>query len=187
MRSLSSVNDEPFTSAAEIGVYTDKVKLTKMVVVDKICFAMYTTQNDVLKMTAQLYPGTVGTDEDVVLEINEKGKWKQVDRTNAVLPGYSAIFRVEKWDMSKDVAYRVVAGHDSYEGIVRHNPVEKDMIVAAVFTGNGSGRISKQDIVDNINKPNMNVIRGKGRNHCKADGRVPQKRQFDAKGLVPIF
>lgn len=164
--SLSSVNGEPFTSAAEIGIFTGKMSPTKLPAIDRskvICFAMYTTQNNILKLTAQLYPEILQTDETVALEVKQTGKWKQVDKTTPILPGWSAIFRVENWDMTKDIAYRVVAGKDTYEGLIKHDPIEKDKIVAAVFTGNssypwGGGKISKQDIVDNINKVDPDVL-----------------------------
>ena len=63
---LSSVNGEPFTSAAEIGVFTGAFQPTPQPVVRAICFALYTTQNDVLKMTAQLYPDQMEESETVV-------------------------------------------------------------------------------------------------------------------------
>jgi hypothetical protein len=44
----------------------------------KICFALYTVQNNVLKMMVQLYPLAHGESRDVRLEINRGDKWETV-------------------------------------------------------------------------------------------------------------
>ena len=50
---------------------------------------------------------------------------------------WTALFRVENWDDSKDVPYRVAHGETAiFEGLIRKNPVDKDEIVVAAFTGN---------------------------------------------------
>ena len=46
-----------------------------------ICFALYTVSNNVLKLTAQLYPLEVGDERTVWLEIKREGKWAEVART----------------------------------------------------------------------------------------------------------
>ncbi|MBT3199131.1 MAG: hypothetical protein HN350_04365 [Phycisphaerales bacterium] len=166
IRSLATVTAAPFTSAAEIGIYTGKVRAAPLIALPKkksICFALYTTQNKVLKLTAQLYPGMLPVDGEVVLEIQEGKIWNTVGKTKPVLPGWSAMFRVEGWDMTKTSPYRVRVGKETYKGIIRRDPVDKRQVVAGVFTGNssypwGGGRLPKQDIVDNINKIDPDVL-----------------------------
>jgi hypothetical protein len=120
-----------------------------------IVFTLYTVHDDTLKLTAQLYPLTNTTDRTAYLDIQDGNTWKTVAETEIIEPGWSAPFRVDNWDMSCDAHYRVRHGTSVYEGIVRHDPVEKDVIVAAAFTGNspgpGGGKISKQDVVENVN------------------------------------
>ena len=103
----------------------------------------------------------------MVLETQEGGRWGQRAKSAPVLPGWSAHFRVEGWDTTKTVPYRVSVGKSVYTGIIRSDPIDQDEVVAAVFTGNssypwGGGRISKQDIVDNVNKvdPDLLVFTG---------------------------
>lgn len=128
-----------------------------------ICFALYTTHNNILKLSAHLYPLDKEEEHKVTLEVMRDGKWTPI-ATAAVHPvGWTATFRVEKWDMSKDVKYRVRhAGGSTYEGLIRRDPVEKDTIVAVAFTGNspgpGGGTISKKDVVDNVRKVDPDIL-----------------------------
>jgi len=123
-----------------------------------ICFALYTVQNNILKLTAQLYPLQPGEDREVRLEIKEGGKWKQVAQTQVIEQGWTAPFRVENWDCTEDAEYRVAHGKNAhYTGIIRKDPTDKDVIVVAAFTGNSiypkhGGDIPKDDIVRNIEK-----------------------------------
>ncbi len=123
-----------------------------------ICFALYTVQNNVLKLTAQLYPLEPGEDRTVRLEIKQDGTWRQIAQTQVIEQGWTASFRVERWDSTKDTEYRVAHGKDAYfGGTIRRDPVEKDVIIVAAFTGNSinpqhGGDIPRSDIVENIRK-----------------------------------
>ncbi len=123
-----------------------------------ICFALYTVHNNIMKMTAQLYPLEEGEDRTVRLETKQSGSWKQIARTQVVERGWTAVFRVENWNTKKDIEYRVVHGKNAYyTGIIRKDPVNKNTIVVAAFTGNSiyikhGGDIPKVDIVENLKK-----------------------------------
>jgi len=123
-----------------------------------ICFALYTVQNNIMKMTAQLYPLAEGEDRTVRLEIKQDGEWKQIAQKQVIEKGWTATFRIEKWDSTKDIEYRVAHGENAYyTGIIRKDPVDKDTIVVAAFTGNSiypghGGDIPKVDIVENLTK-----------------------------------
>ena len=129
-----------------------------------ICFALYTVHDNTLKLTAQLYPLQSGESRTVRLEIEKDGNWVEVARTNVVEPGWTAPFRVENWDDSRASNYRVVHGSEAkYEGVIRKNPVDKDEIVVAGFTGNSiqpahGGDISRQDLIDNVRKVDADVL-----------------------------
>jgi len=129
-----------------------------------ICFALYTVQNNIMKLTAQLYPLKPGEDRNVRLEIRQQGKWKQIAETQVIEQGWTATFRVERWDCTKDVEYRVLHGNKAtYTGTIRKDPLDKEVIVVAAFTGNSvnpshGGDISKHDIVENIKKLNPDLL-----------------------------
>jgi len=129
-----------------------------------ICFALYTVQNNILKLTAQLYPLEPAESRNVRLEIKQQGKWKQIAETQVIEQGWTAPFRVENWDNTKDVEYRVLHGKNaSYAGTVLKDPVDKDVIVVAAFTGNSiytghGGDIPKKDIVENLKKVKPDLL-----------------------------
>jgi hypothetical protein len=123
-----------------------------------ICFALYTVHNNVLKMTAQLYPLKEGEDRHVRLEVRRAGRWSQIARADVVERGWTATFRVQEWDSTKNARYRVAHGDNAYyTGTIKKDPIDKDTIVVAAFTGNSiypghGGDIPKADIVENIKK-----------------------------------
>ena len=131
---------------------------------DIICFALYTVSDKTLKLTAQLYPIPDGDTKTVRLEIEQDGEWVEVAKTEAIEQGWTAPFRVENWDDSKAQQYRVLHGTEAtYEGTIRKNPVDKDEIVVAGFTGNSihpahGGDISRQDLIDNVKKVDADVL-----------------------------
>lgn len=129
-----------------------------------ICFALYTVHDKTLKLTAQLYPLKEGEDRTVRLEVERDGVWVEIARTEVIEAGWTAPFRVENWDDSNAAAYRVRHGKAAvYEGVVRRNPVDKEEIVIAAFTGNSihpqhGGDIPKSDLVENIRKIDADLL-----------------------------
>ena len=129
-----------------------------------ICFALYTVHNNIMKLTAQLYPLQEGEDREVRLEAKEAGKWKQIARTEVIEKGWTAPFRVEGWDSTKTIDYRLAHGKEAfYTGTIKKDPVEKDVITIFAFTGNSinpahGGDIPKDDIVANIKKVKPDLL-----------------------------
>ena len=129
-----------------------------------ICFALYTVQNGIMKMTAQLYPLQEGEERQVRLEIRQGGVWKQIAASPIVEQGWTAHFRVEGWDTTRDIEYRLRHGKAAkYTGVVRKDPVDKDVIIVAVFTGNSiypghGGDIPKDDIIGSLTKVRPDLL-----------------------------
>ena len=125
-----------------------------------ICFALYTVQDGVLKLSAQLYPLKNGESRDVALQVKDAGQWKTISQGRVDEVGWMHTFRVENWDHSKDHAYRVThPGGSAYEGVVRKDPVDKDQIVVAAFTGNSnSDRRMRPDIIRNIEAQDPDLL-----------------------------
>ena len=141
---------------------------------DRICFALYTVHDHVLKMTAQLYPLDDGESRTAILRIKDNGEWREAARTQITEDDYgnedadrtwTAHFRVEDWDTTRDWPYQVTAleGTALYAGLIRHDPVAKSEIVVAAFTGNSiyerdGGDLSRKDIVDNIKRLDPDLL-----------------------------
>jgi hypothetical protein len=104
-----------------------------------MAYALYTHQHGVLKMTAQLYPLMPDEPRTVTLEFKRNDAWEVASRSEVVYPGWSAHFRVEDWDHSKTVRYRVrLADQSSFEGTIRRDPSDKDVIVVGALSCNSS-------------------------------------------------
>jgi hypothetical protein len=140
------------------------LNIPKVEEADTICFALYTVSDKTLKLTAQLYPLDEKAPLTACLEVQEDGKWKEIAETEIIKQGWTAPFRVENWDDSKTVSYRVVHGEKAtYEGTIRKNPTDKEELVVAAFTGNSiqpahGGDISRQDIIDNVKKVDADLL-----------------------------
>ncbi|MGA1337309.1 MAG: hypothetical protein ACO34G_01935 [Opitutales bacterium] len=125
-----------------------------------IAFALYTQQDGVLKLSAQLYPLYPDESKEVSLEIKRDGRWVEAARTEVVFPGWSAHFRVTGWDGSKDVAYRVRHGEKAaFEGLVRRDPTDKETIVVANMSCNSSRTTgARPEILDNLVRQDPDLL-----------------------------
>src|SRR5262249_3300142 len=65
---------------------------------DCVAFALYTHDHGVLKLTAQLFPLRPDEPREARLEFQRDGQWREAAKAPIVFPGWSAHFRVERWD-----------------------------------------------------------------------------------------
>ena len=142
----------------------------------------YTIHNRTLKMTAQLMPLSENDSPNARLEINQNGQWETVATEPIVTPGFTVPFRVENWDDSQDIPYRVayelLVDENTtktyfWEGTVSKDPVDKEVVAVAGFTGNhNTGRgveggsfswrdrvwFPHMDIIDHLTKQNVDLL-----------------------------
>ena len=113
-----------------------------------IC-AQYTLSRKILKLTAQFMPIGNYENRTVKLQIKKADQWKTIAITNILIPSWTATFRVDNWHNDKEVPYRVVYELNNadkksekyfYYGTVRREPINKETIVVAGFTGNHNVR-----------------------------------------------
>ena len=120
---------------------------------DRMCgpvlSTQYTLSRGALKMTAQMMPLGEADRQTVRLEVERDGQWHEAATTEIVAPGYTAPFRAEPWDATRDTPYRVVYDLEqadgttkayAWSGTVRHDPVDQDVVTVAAFTGNHNVR-----------------------------------------------
>lgn len=133
-----------------------------------ICFALYTVDHQTLKMSAHLYPLKKQESREVSLEVraqspdaatNKQQPWKQV-ASATVDQHHLALFRIEDWDTDQTFDYRVThPGGSKFEGTIRRDPIDKDQIVIAAFTGNSNTvRGPRTDIVRNVNAHDPDLL-----------------------------
>jgi len=147
--------------------HAEKVKANPNKIVDVnvprdqvICFGIYTTQNNVMKMTAQLFPLYPKETREVRLEIKENGKWKEIAKSIVNDIGWSAGFRIENWDETRDISYRLRHGKNaSFEGLVRKKPNYKNEIVVASLNCNSNkDRGRREEYTRNVNFFNPDLL-----------------------------
>lgn len=125
-----------------------------------VAFAVYTHHHGVLKMTAQLFPLKPGEERLARLELQRDGEWAEVARAEVLYPGWDAHFRIEKWDNTRDVPYRVRHGAAAmFEGHIRRDPIDKDEIVVANMSCNSSRTTGlRPEIIDNLKLQNPDLL-----------------------------
>ena len=125
-----------------------------------IAFALYAQQNGVLKLTAQLYPLKPGEPREAKLEFQRAGIWTEGATSPILYPGWSTHFRIENWDASADIPYRVRHGEQAeFAGVIRRDPINQDVIVIANMSCNSSRTTGQRpEILANLKSQNPDLL-----------------------------
>lgn len=125
-----------------------------------IAFGIYTVANNTLKMTAQLFPLYPHESRRVVLEVKRNGAWHKIAEEEVQRVGWSAHFRIEDWNSSLDVPYRLSHGKGSvFEGLIRKDPVDKNEIVLAALSCNSNNdRGMRPNYIRNISYQDPDLL-----------------------------
>lgn len=124
-----------------------------------VLFTQYTLSRGTLKMTAQMPPVGSNDSKDVSLEIMIDGDWKKISSASIDPMSRTANFRIENWDNSRDINYRLMynlmqdKGESMsymYDGTIRKEPLDKNEIVVAGFTGNNDLGFPNNDLTEAI-------------------------------------
>ncbi len=143
-----------------------KLKECNECVFGPILFSQYTLSRGVLKLTAQMAPVTINT-EKVLLQTKENDQWETILESDIDKDARTATFRIENWNIKKDIPYRLTyninKGNKSKEefywsGVIRKEPIEKDEIVIAGFTGNDHLGFPNTDIFEQVKYHNPDVL-----------------------------
>lgn len=144
---------------------------------------LFSLNGNVLKLSAQFLP--VGDSEPQVAELQFRapgGAW-QSGPTERLQPGFVVLFRLDNWNASFDMEYRVLypadaAQPDAYEGTIPRDPRDKDVLTVAHFSctkatgrslesGVGKPELPKAELLGrytakNIYFPHADVVRNAG-------------------------
>ena len=121
-----------------------------------VAFGIYTVHGGVLKLSAQLFPLYPDETRVVRLELRspEDGTnaWREIARQDVNDLGWSTTFRVEGWDASRDVPYRIRHGERAvFEGLVRKDPAgAREVVVAALSCNSNQDRGMRPEYVRNL-------------------------------------
>lgn len=120
-----------------------------------VAFAVYTHDHGTLKLSAQLFPLMPDETKRVALEFKtETGQWEKAAEQPVIELGWSAHFRIENWDNTRDVAYRVRHGKKAqFEGLIRKDPIDKEVIVVGNLSCNSSRTPGPRPLmIDNLKR-----------------------------------
>lgn len=130
-----------------------------------ICFAQYTLDSGVLKMTAQLAPVEMIDGHMVELQLRSGHHWETVEETTIHQLARTAHFRIEDWQRKEDIPYRLRLklpmkfGYKEYfyEGTIAGEPVSADQVKMAVFSCNSHYGFPNSEVVENVSKHNPDI------------------------------
>ena len=125
-----------------------------------IGFGIYTLSNNILKLTAQLFPLYPNESRELRLEVYRNNSWEEIEKKKINEIGWAVTFRVQNWDDTKDTKYRLKHGKDAdFEGLIRKNPVDKNTIKLAAFSCNSNkDRGGRENYVNNINHIDPDIL-----------------------------
>ena len=134
-----------------------------------ILFSQYTLSRGILKLTAQMPPVGSKDGQTVTLNIlDETGKnWKEIAEAPIDNMSRTATFRIENWDNTKDqpyqLSYMLYMGKDKLkeftrEGTIRKEPLDKEEIVVAGFTGNNDLGFPNTDLFEAVKHHNPDLL-----------------------------
>ena len=127
-----------------------------------ILFAQYTLSDNILKMTAQMPPIGNKDSQIVGLEIFENEKWKKIAESKINKLSRTANFRIKNWQSLKNIPYRIIYSMHKknyfYAGTIRRNPIDKETIIVAGFTGNKDFAFPNSEIIKNVKIHNPDLL-----------------------------
>ncbi len=120
-----------------------------------ILWTQYSLSRGVMKMNAQLAPLGNDRPEHAILTFGGTNLKVPIDPLSE-----TATFRVENWDDTRDHAFtvRLPGFESSWSGTVRKDPVDKEELVVAGFTGNTDYIFPDSRIVGNVTKQDPDVL-----------------------------
>jgi len=148
-----------------------EVSGTKLEICDEnkfgpILFSQFTLSRGGLKLTAQMAPVILNS-EKVEFQIKENSTWKTIQEIKIDKDARTATFKFDRWDISKDIPYRLSYKMDKgldkkeafyWEGTIRKDPTDQEEIVIAGFTGNSDLGFPNSDITKQVKFQNPDVL-----------------------------
>ncbi len=129
-------------------------------------WSQYTLHEDIMKLTAHVAP--VGRDENqvVVLSTKKNGKWTPLRRAAIDPLSRTAHFRIDAWDSSRDVDYRLSFDYasgdgdttDHWDGRIRRDPTNKSEITLAAMSCMHDYAFPNQYIAESVRAQDPDVV-----------------------------
>jgi alkaline phosphatase D len=127
-----------------------------------VLWTQYTLHRGVMKMTAQISPLGKRNEKKAHLELLLEGKWKRVQSSAIHEYASTAHFRMENWNDSRPVPFRVVFQDGNkmgeWKGTIRKDPKNKKTIKLAALSCMKDGAFPNQYLQQNILAQNPDIL-----------------------------
>lgn len=131
-----------------------------------LLWSQYTTHENIMKMTAHLAPVGKGENKVVVLSLKQNGKWNPVRRSAIDPLSRTAHFRIDAWDSSKDIDYRLSFDYataqgvktDHWDGRIRRDPIDQKEITLAALSCMVDYAFPNQYISESVKAQNPDLV-----------------------------
>ena len=131
-----------------------------------ILWSMHTLSRGVLKLSAQMPPLSEKDSDSVTLQTKNGKKWIDLATSKIDADACTATFRIADWNATSDIDYRLVYAtqdnsgnqlQDTYEGTIRKEPIDRDLVVAG-FTGNTDSGFPNNEVAGNVAIENPDML-----------------------------
>ncbi|MBW6537304.1 MAG: alkaline phosphatase D family protein, partial [Mariniphaga sp.] len=150
-----------------------------------VLWTMHTMSKGTVKMMALLPPIGENDNQNVSLQLKENGAWNTVATKQIESDSRTAVFKMENWDSTKDVEYRVEyieKGKDGtetpeyYAGTIRKDPVDRPLRFGGLTCQYTSG-FPYSPLVENLTKQEPDILYFSGDQVYEPNGGYDIKRE----------
>lgn len=150
-----------------------------------VLWTMYTLSKKTVKLMALLPPLGEADNQEVSLQLKNGENWETVDSKTIEPDSRTAVFKLENWDDTKDVDYRVeyiekgkngAEAPDLYEGIIRKDPVDKALKLGGLTCQFHYG-FPYTPLVSSLTKLDPDLLYFSGDQIYEGNGGYPIKRE----------
>ena len=128
-----------------------------------ILWTMYTLSDSIMKMSAQFPPVGDKDSREVVLELKKADDWQVSAKAEIDPESRVALFRIEGWNPSAEVEYRVVyreneqVEEEYYYGTIRKEPMDGNLVMGGLTCQNHYG-FPYRPVAENLAKKNPDIL-----------------------------
>lgn len=130
--------------------------------VGPILWTQYTLSNQTVKLQAQFVPLEKDDVQEAVLELKRNGRWEKAAETKIEPLSSTALFRLENWDDTKAIDYRVLyfwqGNTYSWKGLIRANPQDRKTFKLGVFNCDHGELFPQDTMVRNVTLQNPDML-----------------------------
>jgi len=150
-----------------------------------VLWTMYTLSKQSVKLMALLPPVGENDNREVTLQLKKGDNWETVSSENIEPDSRTAIFKIDNWDETKDVDYRLEYFEKEkdgseipsyYNGTIRKNPVDRPLKFGG-FTCQYHYGFPYTPLVKNVTDLNPDILYFSGDQIYEGNGGYPIKRE----------